>query len=215
MEVQSNKRKTNLFFLLIKRLFDIVMSLIGIFPMIIVTVIVKIIYLLSGDTAKIFYFHERVGKNGKHFKLIKYRTMVTNSAEILAEMLKDPKYKKEWDENHKFNDDPRITKVGKILRKLSLDELPQMINILKGEMSFIGPRPLLDEEVELYKDNKYKLLSIKPGLTGWWACNGRSCTSNKQRMELELYYVDNMSLLLDIKIFFKTIIKVIKREGAK
>ena len=212
MEVQNNNK---ILFFLVKRLFDIIISIIGIIPLIFLTVIIKIVYLLSGDFSSIFYFHERVGKGGKHFKLIKYRTMVTNSAEILNEMLKNSKYKKEWEENHKFSDDPRITKIGKILRKLSLDEFPQMINILIGDMSLIGPRPLLDEEVEMYKNNKSKLLSIKPGLTGWWACNGRSCTSNKQRMELELYYVDNASIRLDIIIFFKTIIKVLKREGAK
>lgn len=199
----------------IKRAVDIICSLIGIIPLIILSLIVKVVYMCSGDFSPIIYTHERVGKHGKKFKMYKFRTMVPNSAEMLEEMLKDKKYKKEWKENHKFEDDPRITKIGNILRKTSLDEIPQVINILKGDMTIIGPRPLIEEEVLAYKKNKDKLLSVRPGLTGWWACNGRSCTSNKQRMKLELFYVDNMSFKLDIKIFFKTIIKVVTKEGAK
>ena len=123
--------------------------------------------------------------------------------------------KKEWDENFKLEQDPRITKVGHFLRKSSLDELPQILNILKGEMSIIGPRPIVQDELEKYKSNKDKLLSVLPGLTGYWAANGRSCTTYEDRMNMELYYVDNCSLLLDMKIFFKTIKIVIKKEGAR
>lgn len=202
-------------FLGFKRFTDIFLSIIGMIPLLFLILFVKIIYMLSGDFKTIFFKHERVGKNGKKFGLYKFRTMVPNSAEMLEEMLKDEKYRKEWKENHKFDNDPRVTKIGKILRKTSLDEIPQIINILKGDMSLIGPRPLIDEEVEAYKKNKTKLLSVRPGLTGWWGCNGRSSTTNKERMKLELYYVDHMCLSLDIKIFFKTIIKVIKKEGAK
>ncbi len=202
-------------YLFIKRFFDIIVSLIGIVPLIILAFVIKIVYVCNGDFKTIFYKHVRVGKNGKNFGLYKFRTMVPNSAEILKELLKKPEYAKEWKENHKFENDPRITKVGKILRKTSLDEVPQILNILKGEMSIIGPRPVLDEEVQEYGKDKEKLLSVRPGLTGWWACNGRSDTSNDERMKLELYYVDNMSIKLDIKIFFQTIAKVIKKEGAK
>lgn len=202
-------------FLAFKRFFDIIVSLIGIVPLILLVIVVKIVYMCSGDFKTIFYKHTRIGKNGKKFGLYKFRTMVTNSAEILENLLKNPKYAKEWKENHKFENDPRITKMGKILRKTSLDEIPQILNILKGEMSIIGPRPLIDEEVEEYGENKEKLLSVRPGLTGWWACNGRSDTTNEERMKLELYYIDHMGIKLDIKIFFKTIIKVIKKEGAK
>lgn len=205
----------NMIYLLFKRLFDIIISLIGIIPLIILIIVVKIVYICSGDFKTIFYKHTRVGKNGKKFGLYKFRTMVPNSAEILKELLKKPDYAKEWKENHKFENDPRITKMGKILRKTSLDEVPQILNILKGEMSIIGPRPVLDEEVEEYGKNKEKLLSVRPGLTGWWACNGRNDTTTEERMRLELYYVDHMGLKLDIKVFFKTIIKVIKKEGAK
>lgn len=202
-------------YLFIKRVTDILVSILGIIVLIPLTLIVKILYMLSGDFHSIFYFHERIGKNGKPFKMLKFRTMVTNSQEILEEMLKDKKYKKEWEEYHKFENDPRITKVGKILRKTSLDEIPQIINILKGDMSLIGPRPMLEEEVDAYGKNKTKLLSMRPGLTGWWACNGRSCTTAKKRRQLELYYIDNCSILLDIKIIFKTFVVVLKRDGAK
>ena len=143
-------------YLFVKRVTDILVSILGIIILIPLTLIVKILYMLSGDFHSIFYFHERIGKNGKPFKMLKFRTMVTNSQEILEEMLKDKKYKKEWEEYHKFENDPRITKVGKILRKTSLDEIPQIINIFKGDMSLIGPRPMLEEEVNAYGKNKAK-----------------------------------------------------------
>ena len=123
--------------------------------------------------------------------------------------------KQEWDENFKLENDPRITKIGNFLRKTSLDELPQIINILKGDMSVIGPRPVVNDEIEKYGNQKAKFLSVKPGLTGYWAANGRSATTYEDRIKLELYYIDHCSLLLDIKIFFKTILSVLKKEGAK
>lgn len=202
-------------YLFIKRMFDIILSLIGLIFLLPLSILIKILFMITGDFKSIFYFHERVGKNGKKFKMFKYRTMYTNSAEMLEELLKDPERAKEWKEFHKFEDDPRITKIGNILRKTSIDEIPQIINIFVGDMSIIGPRPMLQEEVDEYGKNKEKLLSMRPGLTGWWACNGRSCTSAKERKELELYYIDHCSILLDIKVIFKTAIAVIKRDGAK
>lgn len=162
-----------------------------------------------------FYKHKRIGKNGKYIYLYKFRSMYTDANEKLEEMLKDPKVKEEWERNFKLENDPRITKIGKFLRKTSLDELPQLINIIKGDMSIIGPRPVIDDEIEKYGANKGRFLSVTPGLTGNWAANGRSCTSYEERMELELAYVNNMSLKMDMQIFFKTIIAVFKREGAK
>ena len=203
------------FYLLVKRVIDIFFSVLGFLALVPLILIIKIAYMISGDFNSIFYSHERIGKNGKPFKMFKFRTMVMNSQEILEELLKDKNYKKEWEENHKFENDPRITKVGNLLRKTSLDEIPQIINILKGDMSIIGPRPMLQEEVDAYGKNKDKLLSMRPGLTGWWACNGRSCTTAKKRKELELYYIDNCSILLDVKIICKTIVAVLKRDGAK
>lgn len=202
-------------YLCIKRIADVLISLFSSIFLLPLALIIKIVYMISGDFNSIFYTHERIGKNGKTFKMYKFRTMVMNSQEVLEELLKDKKYKKEWEEFHKIENDPRITKVGNILRKTSLDEIPQILNILKGDMSIIGPRPMLQEEVDVYGKNKTKLLSMRPGLTGWWACNGRSCTTAKKRRELELYYIDNCSILLDIKIIFKTVLAVIKRDGAK
>ena len=138
--------------------------------------------------------------------------MVKDAEEMIA--LFTPEQRKEWEENYKLKNDPRITKAGKFLRKTSLDELPQLFNILKGEMSFVGPRPVVSDELSWYQNNKDRLLSVKPGLTGWWAANGRSEVSYPERCDYELYYVDNASLLLDLKILFKTATIVFSRKGA-
>lgn len=221
LDIQTNTLKENLLlvkrhiYLCFKRLFDFTVALVAIIPFLLLLLLVKIVYMLSGDFAPVMFKHTRIKENGKEFGLYKFRTMVPNAEEILKEMLKKKKYREEWEEFHKFDNDPRITKMGNILRKTSLDEIPQILNILKGDMAIIGPRPLIQEEVDAYGKRKDKLLSVKPGLTGWWAVNGRSATTNKKRMELELFYIDNLSLKLDIKIFFMTIIKVFKRDGAK
>ena len=152
----------------------------------------------------------------KDIYIYKFRSM-TNKYKTFDEFYQtlSDEQKQEWDENFKLENDPRITKIGNFLRKTSLDELPQIINILKGDMSVIGPRPVVNDEIEKYGNQKAKFLSIKPGLTGYWAANGRSATTYEDRIKLELYYIDHCSLLLDIKIFFKTILSVLKKEGAK
>ena len=198
-----------------KRVFDIVCALIGIIFMLPIALIVKIMYMCTGDFKSIFYTHTRVGKFGKEFQLYKFRTMVPDAKERLEEMLKNPKYKKEWDENQKFENDPRITKAGKILRMTSLDELPQFINVLKNEMSLIGPRPLVPGELDKHDGNHRIYERVKPGITSWWASHGRSATSYEERLALEYYYVENRSLLLDIKCIIATIVAVIKKTGAK
>lgn len=139
--------------------------------------------------------------------------MVNNAEEMIASF--SPEQKKEWEENYKLKDDPRITKIGKFLRRTSLDELPQLINILKGDMSIVGPRPVVDDELNWYGDKKDKLLSVKPGLTGWWAVNGRSNVPYPERCDLELYYVDHISFSLDAKIILKTLGAIIKKDGAR
>ena len=160
----------------------------------------------------VFFKHTRIGKNGKIIKLYKFRSMVINAEELIKSFT--PEQMKEYKENYKLTNDPRITKIGKFLRKTSLDELPQLLNIIKGDLSIIGPRPVVTDELEKYGANTKKFLSVTPGLTGYWAANGRSCTTYEQRMQMELYYIDNLSLKMDIKVFFKTIEAVIKREGA-
>lgn len=201
-------------YLVIKRIIDFVFSLMAIIPMFVLIVLVKIAFLLTGDKDKILFKQTRVGQNGKMFELYKIRTMVPNADEELKRLLLDKKIKEEWEEYHKLENDPRITKVGRILRKTSLDEVPQFINVLKGDMSIIGPRPLV--EGELKKHNGLKLYErVKPGITGWWACNGRSNISYDERLELEYYYVKNCSLSLDILTFLRTIYVVLKKTGAE
>ncbi len=204
--------KITLFF---KRIVDIIGSLVGIILLIPLTLVVALINLISRENGPIFYSQERIGKNGKHFKMYKFRSMVVNAEEKLREMLeKDDELRKEFEENRKLKDDPRITRIGKILRKTSLDEFPQFVNVLKGEMSLVGPRAVVDDEIDLFGDKKDRFLSVKPGITGYWAANGRSNTTYDERVEMEVYYAENISLLLDIKILFKTVLSVIKAEGA-
>lgn len=196
----------------VKRILDIVLASIGL-------VVLSPFFLLVGIIIKIdskgpvFFAHDRIGKNGKPFKMYKFRTMHKNAQEMIKDFTEEQM--KEWKENYKLKDDPRITKVGNILRKTSLDELPQIWNIIKGDLSIIGPRPIVTDELKKYGENKEKFLSVTPGLTGYWQANGRSDTTYEERMEMELYYVDHISWKLDIKIFFKTIIAVIKKEGAR
>lgn len=200
----------------IKRAFDICCGLLGCIPLLPIMLIVKICYMITGDFHSIFYTQARIGKNGNKIYMLKFRTMIPNAdKEPLETLLKDPKYKKEWDLNQKFENDPRITTAGKILRKTSLDELPQLINVLKGDMSLIGPRPLIDGELDNHNGNHELYESIRPGITGWWACNGRSAITYDERLELEYYYIKNCSIALDIKCIFKTIAIVISKKGVK
>ncbi len=138
--------------------------------------------------------------------------MVPNADDMIKDFT--PEQMKEWKENFKLKNDPRVTKFGRFLRVTSLDELPQLFNILKGDMSLVGPRPVIESELDWYGKDKEKFLSVTPGLTGWWACNGRNCVKYPERCALELYYVDHASILLDVKIILRTIVSVFKREGA-
>ena len=195
----------------IKRVFDIVFSLIGMVLLSPVFFIIAVIIKLDSK-GPVFFVHSRIGEKGKPIGIYKFRTMVNNAEDLIKSFT--PEQKEEFERSYKLEDDPRITKVGDFLRKTSLDELPQILNILKGELSIIGPRPIVENELEKYGDNKDKFLSVKPGLTGYWQVNGRSNINYEERMNLELYYVDNQSLLLDVKIFFKTFGTVLKHEGA-
>ena len=200
-------------YLAIKRVFDILFGIIGVLILAPVSAIIKIAYLLSGDSAGIFYRQNRVGMDGRKFRLLKFRSMVPGAGDMLEDLLKDDALKKEWEENQKIADDPRITRVGHFLRRASIDELPQFINVLKGDMSLVGPRPLVEGELEAH-DGLKLYQKVKPGITGWWSCNGRSNIDYRERLELEYYYVKNCSLYLDILCIFRTILVVIKKEGA-
>ena len=200
----------------VKRLIDILGGLVGCVLLVPITVAIYIARkVLKEDEGPMFYEHLRYGKDGKKFRIYKFRSMCIDADKRLKEYLEqNEEARKEFEENHKLKDDPRITKLGKFIRKTSIDELPQFVNVLKGDMSLIGPRPIVDGEIEKYGENKDKFLSVRPGLTGYWAANGRSDITYEERMKMELYYVDNISFKLDIQIFFKTIISVMKKEGA-
>ncbi len=198
-----------------KRLIDICGALVGIAILLPLTVIVAIINFVNKENGPLFYSQKRIGKDGKYFKMYKFRSMVVGADEILKKLLDENEdLRKEFEETRKLQDDPRITKVGRFLRKTSLDEFPQFINVLKGEMSLVGPRAVIDGEIEKFGKHKEEVLRVKPGITGYWAANGRSNTSYDERVEMETYYANNISILLDIQILLKTVISVIKKEGA-
>lgn len=212
----KNKKDKNskIVYLFFKRVFDIIFGMIGLLILIPLSIIIKVIFLCNGDTGRIFYSQKRIGKDGKTIKILKYRSMVQNAEELLAEILKEEKYRKEWEYHQKIEDDPRITPIGNILRKTSLDELPQMLNVLAGNMSIVGPRPLVEGELEMHGGSKL-YWEAKPGITGWWASHGRSDIRYKERLEMEYYYIENCSLKLDAICVYKTIMAVLKRQGAK
>ena len=209
----NKNNKTIKTYLIIKRIMDILFSLMILVPLLIIIIIIKIIYLLSGDSKTSIYNQERIGKDGHKFDIYKFRTMTPDADEQLSKLLENSDNQKEWEEYHKFKDDPRVTSIGLFLRRSSIDEFPQFINVLKGDMSIIGPRPLIEGELEMHNGDK-KYWRVKPGITGWWACNGRSNMKYEERLEYEYYYVDNISFGLDVKIFFKTIESILKKIGS-
>ena len=196
----------------IKRFIDLIIGVVGLAICLPFFIIIAIAIKLDSK-GPVFFKHKRIGKHGKDLYIYKFRTMINNAEDAIKDFT--PEQKKEFEENFKLENDPRVTRVGKILRKTSIDELPQIINILKGEMAIIGPRPIVKSELEKYGVNKNKFLSVVPGLTGYWAANGRSEVSYEERMAMELYYVDHRSLILDLKIFVKTIGSVLTGRGAR
>ena len=202
---------SKLFYNFFKRFFDIVLSLIGSVVLSPVILIVFIVIKLDSK-GKAIFGHERIGKDMKKIKVYKFRTMYSNSQEIFDNFTEEQK--QEFYVNFKLDNDPRITRVGNFLRKTSLDELPQLFNILKGDMSIVGPRPIVEKEIEKYGNKVEKVFSVLPGLTGYWQANGRSDTTYDERVKMDMHYVQNRSLFLDLKIILKTFISVIKRDGA-
>lgn len=199
----------------IKRFFDILVSLIGIILLIPLYIIIKIAYLATGDFDKIIFCQTRIGKNGKPFKMFKFRTMCKDAEKQLITLLKNKKYQQEYEKNHKLTKDPRITKAGKLIRRTSIDELPQMINVFLGQMSIIGNRPYLLTEKSAIGSSFDAIMSVKPGITGIWQVSGRSNLSFKQRLKVEEQYAVDQSITLDAKILFSTIGIVIFGKGAK
>jgi Undecaprenyl-phosphate galactose phosphotransferase WbaP len=211
-EIENNL--SNAFNIIIKRCFDIVMSLLMLpFLLICMGVLALLIRLDSRGPA--IFSQERIGEKGRIFRCFKFRTMYVDAEERLTELFaQDPGTKREWEKRWKLKDDPRVTKIGRLLRSTSLDELPQILNVLKGEMSLVGPRPYLPRERKVMGEHDHTILLTKPGITGLWQVSGRSSMSYEYRINLDSWYVKNWNLWLDIVILFKTVRVVIKREGA-
>lgn len=203
------QRKT---YLVAKRVLDILISVVGLIvmflPMVIITVLIKL-----ETPGPAIYIHNRIGKDGSQLPLLKFRSMCMNAEDMVDSFTVEQKA--EWEKNFKLDDDPRITRIGKFLRRSSLDELPQLFNVLKGQLSIVGPRPVVTEELEKYGEDKEKFLSVTPGLTGYWQAYARSTCSYEERMEMELFYVENANFWWDIKIIFATFGAVLRGHGAK
>lgn len=207
----SSKEKI---YYLTKRMIDIVGAFVGIVLLFPVMLLIYLSYLFEKERGSPLFKQKRIGLNGKVFNIFKFRTMVINAEEKLKS---DPVlYKKYIENNYKLepHEDPRITRMGQFLRRTSLDELPQLFNVLKGDMSLVGPRPVVTEELAEYKNKISVFLSVKPGITGYWQVSGRSNVGYPERVDIELSYIYNKSLLLDMKIIIKTIVKVLNRDGA-
>jgi Undecaprenyl-phosphate galactose phosphotransferase WbaP len=199
-----------------KRAIDLFLLLVS-SPLVIPIVVITVMCVKAASPGPVFYAHKRIGYRGKPVKIWKFRSMVRDADAKLAEVLaSDPAAKEQWEKNRKIENDPRITPLGKFLRRTSLDELPQLLNILAGEMSFVGPRPVTAEELENYgyKDKKNYVLSVKPGLSGMWQISGRSETGYEDRVMLDSYYIQNWSIWLDIWIIIQTVWVVLARKGA-
>lgn len=200
---------------IIKRFMDILGGAVGVLTLIPLTLIIWIANRIVKDNGPIFYTQERIGQNGKMFKMYKYRSMVVGADEKLEKYLDENKEaREEFKKYKKLKNDPRITIIGRILRKTSLDEFPQFINVLKGDMSLVGPRPYLPREKEDMNGFFNYITSCKPGITGLWQTTGRSNTTFTDRLTLDMSYYYNHSLKLEIKILYKTVTNVIKKEGA-
>nr|WP_148932692.1 sugar transferase [Paenibacillus methanolicus] len=197
-----------------KRVVDVVCALAALIFLLPVFIFIAIMMKINEPSGSVFFKQKRIGKNGDLFNIIKFRSMVLNAEEKLK--ANKELYQKYIDNNYKLeqDEDPRITKLGRFLRKTSLDELPQLINVLKGEMSLVGPRPVVREELKEYGDRAVDFLSVKPGVTGYWQVSGRSDVGYPERVDLELFYVYNQSLWFDFKILFRTVIIVLLKRGA-
>ncbi len=205
----------NGFYAFVKRAVDIVAGLVGMICLVPIMLFVKIAYLLDGDTAPIMFKQKRIGKGGKEIEIYKIRSMVINADKILIEMLEmNPEIKAEYQENKKLKNDPRITKVGNFIRRTSLDEFAQFINVFKGDMTLVGPRPYLPREKEDMKKYYKDIINCKPGITGLWQVSGRSDVNFANRCRLDSFYNKHKCLFFDGKIFLKTFAAVLKKEGA-
>jgi len=209
-----NSKLTQPVYIWIKLIFDYLLTLGGLVVVLPLLWIIGICVFCS-NPGSVIYKHKRVGKNGKPFYCYKFRTMGNNAQAELERILEEnPLAQAEWEISYKLKDDPRVTRIGGFLRRTSLDELPQVFNVLKGEMSLVGPRPIVRAELEKYGEYQAEYLAVTPGITGYWQVNGRSDTTYEERVQMDLWYIYNWSLWLDIKLLWKTIFKVWSQEGA-
>ncbi|WP_430051304.1 sugar transferase [Priestia aryabhattai] len=210
----NSDNETRKMYYLAKRSFDIIGAMVGMVLVFPIFLLIVIMYAYGDSKGPVFFKQIRIGKNGEKFYIYKFRSMILNAEQKLKEN-KDL-YRKYIENNYKLEpeEDPRITKLGAFLRKTSIDELPQLINVLKGEMSLVGPRPIVDEELIEYGSQATDFLSVKPGVTGYWQVSGRSGVGYPERVDLELYYVYNQAFFFDLKIIFKTIWMVLLKKGA-
>jgi len=200
---------------IMKRIIDILAGIVGMIILIPLMLIIKIANIFTKDSASIFFIQNRIGKDGKIFKMYKFRTMIVGAEEELEKLLiENEEIRNEYELNKKIKDDPRVTKIGKFLRKTSLDEFPQFINILKGEMSLVGPRPYLKREKKDIGQDYYKIIEMTPGLTGLWQVSGRSNITFEERVKLDIEYYKKNSFFGDMKILLKTITAVLNKKGA-
>jgi exopolysaccharide production protein ExoY len=196
-----------------KRLLDLLGALI--LAIVLSPVLVVVGMALARDRGPIIYSHARTGRNGRTFGCLKFRTMVPNAEQVLRDLLhQDPQLRLEWLRDHKLRNDPRVTTIGHFLRRTSLDELPQLWNVLKGDMSLVGPRPVVREEWQRYGRHINTYLTAKPGVTGLWQVKGRSDCCYRRRVALDRYYVRKRSLSLDISILLQTVKVVLRGRGA-
>ena len=211
----SNVEKKSIIYLGIKRVIDIIGSLCGLCFLPFIAVCVKIGFIATGNKDSIWFRQPRIGKDGKIFCLYKFQTMMSNADDALEEMLaKNPELRREYELNKKLPDDFRVTKIGRILRKTSIDEIPQLINVFKGDMSLIGNRPYMLKEINDMGDSLADIVSTKPGISGLWQTSGRSNIPFNERVAIESQYSKQCSLGMDIKLFLKTFLIVFKQEGA-
>ncbi len=205
MKKKSIKIRNLNFYKSFKNLLDFLFSIFFLIAFLPFFILISLLIKLS-SRGPIFFLQERIGKNNIPFKCIKFRTMHPEAKDILENLLmKDKKLKMEFEKTHKIKNDPRITTIGKLLRKTSLDELPQFINVLKNEMSIVGPRPIVNKEKKKYGKNFKKVLSVRPGITGLWQVSGRNNLTYKTRVKLDLNYIENYNFLMDIRILIRTI----------
>lgn len=210
--IEVSKNKANK---IIKRIMDIIGGFLGTLILVPLTFIIYIANLIVNDKGPIFYAQKRIGKDGKVFTMYKYRSMVINADKKLNKYLREnEEAREEYKKYKKLKEDPRITKVGNFLRKTSLDEFPQFINVLKGEMSLVGPRPYLRREKRDMREDYKTIISVKPGITGYWQVNGRSKKNFQERTSMDVAYVQDQNLWFDIKIIIKTVLNIFKKEGA-